>query len=248
MARFDKPTEDFMTKLAGEERDEPGKPDLKNLRTLKSVVKSIQDPHKAIGKALINGVAMKALFEKEGGIKVLGIYGILNEHYGREWWHWEPETVWQTLSREQGIRVDDDLRNLISALQLTVTTNQPFENWHVFEKVGHAFNFNPVNFGVVQPLEPQEAALALKLLRAIRPKQEFDSEICGYLAALAKNAGLVYLPQAIFTAGCQSFLNAMGNDQALASAVEKNENAGTVEVEIQKARLAEIEKYVADNF
>ena len=233
-----------MTKLAGEQTEETGKPDLKGLRTLKSVVKSFQDPQKAIGKALINGVAMKALFEKEGGIKVLGIYGILNEHYGREWWHWEPETVWQTLNREQGITVDDDLRNLISALQLAVTTNQPFENWHIFEKVGHAFNFNPVNFGVLQPLEPQEAALTLRLLRLIRPKQEFDSEICAYLAAVAKNAGLVYLPVSVFTAGCQSFLDAMGNDTALATALAEGKDTGGIAYEIQKSRLEEIDAYV----
>lgn len=244
MARFDKPTEDFMSKLAGEQTEEAGKPDLSKLRTLKSVVKSISDPHKAIGKALVSGATMKALFEKEAGITALGIYGILNEHYGRAWWDWQPETVWQTLSKEQGIEVDSDLKNLIMALQLTVTTNQPFENWHVFEKVGHAFNLNPVDFGVVQPLEPQEAALTLKLLRTMRPKSEFASEICGYLAASGKAAGLVYLPEAVFTAGCQSFLEQMGNDSALAKALADNADTGGVDYLIQKARLEEIDAYV----
>lgn len=248
MARFDKNTLDFMEKLSSDQPDEPRKPDLHGLRTLKSVVKSIQDPHRAIGKALVNGVAMKALFEKESGVKVLGVFGILNEHYGRHWWNWEPETVWQTLDKEHGIGVDGDLRNLISALQLIVTTNQPFENWHIFEKVGHALNMNPVNFGIVQPLEPQEAALALKLLRAMRPKQEFDSEICGYLAAVAKAAGLVYLPESVFTAGCQSFLDGMGNDMELARAMAEGKGAGDTAIEIQKARLEEISAYVARHF
>jgi hypothetical protein len=248
MARFDKTTIDFMEKLADEKQDEVSKPNLAPLRTLKSVVKSIQDPHKAIGKALVSGATMKALFEKEAKVKVLGVYGILNEHYGRSWWDWEPETVWQTLKKEHGFDPDEDLKNLISALQLCVSTNQPFENWHVFEKVGHAFNQNPVNFGIVQPLEPQETALTLKLLRAIRPKQDFASEICGYLAAVAKNAGLVYLPKEIFTAGCQDFLDGMGNDTALAAALAKGEETGGADYLIQKARLKEIEQYVADHF
>lgn len=248
MGRFDKNTLDFMEKIADESASEEKKRDLSKLRTFKSVVNSIQDPHKALGKALVSGVTMKALFDKEAGVTVLGIYGILNEHYGREWWQWEPETVWTTLQKSHGIDPDEDLRNLISALQLTVTTNQPFENWHIFEKVGHAFNFNPVNFGIVQPLEIEEAALTLKLLRTIRPKQEFDSEICAYLAASARNAGLVALPEAVFTAGCQGFLDRMGNDTALAAAVMKGEETGGADYLIQKARLKEIEQYVADHF
>lgn len=248
MARFDKTTIDFMEKLAGEQKDEPRKPDLSSLRTLKSVVKSIQDPHKALGKALVSGATMKALFEKEARVKVLGVYGILNEHYGRAWWDWEPETVWQTLKKEHGFDPDEDLRNLISALQLCVTTNQPFENWHVFEKVGHAFNQNPVNFGIVQPLEPQETALTLKILRAIRPKQEFASEICGYLAATAKNAGLVYLPEEVFTAGCQSFLDEMGNDLELKEDLIKGRNKKSAAYEIQIARLKEISDFIQERF
>lgn len=248
MARFDKTTTDFMEKLADEGKERAGAPDLAPLRTLKSVVKSIQDPHKAIGKALVSGATMRALFEKEARVKVLGVYGILNENYGRSWWDWEPETVWQTLKKEHGYDPDEDLKNLISALQLCVTTNQPFENWHVFEKVGHAFNQNPVNFGIVQPLEPQETALTLKILRAIRPKQQFDSEICGYLAATAKNAGIVYLPEEIFTAGCQSFLDGMGNDLELKEDLIQGRNKTTPAYQIQIARLKEISDFIEERF
>lgn len=248
MGRFDKATEDFMEKLASEKNQEPDKPDLSKLRTLKSVVKSIQDPHKAIGKAIVSTATMKALFDKEAGLKVLGLYGILNERFGREWWHWEPETIWQTLEKEEAIKPGEDMRNLISALQLVVVTNQPFENWHVFEKVGQAFNFNPVDFGTLQPLELNEIALTLKLLRAIRPKQAFDSEICAYLAAAAKNAGVVYLPKEVFTEGCQSFLNNMGNDIELADKLASGSDLDSIEVQIQKARLKEIELYVAEKF
>lgn len=247
MARFDKDTTDFMDKLSGEQTEEPGKTDLSKFRTLKSVVKSIQDPHKAIGKALVSGLTMKAVFEKEAGLSVLGVYGILNEHYGRDWWHWEPETVWQTLQKEHSSDVTEDLRGLISALQLVVTTNQPFENWHIFEKVGQAFNKNPVNFGIVQPLEPQEAALTVKLLQRIRPKTEFDPEICAYLAATAKNAGIVYMDPKVFFLDCQAFLDRMGNDADLMEAMRDGKNQDDVGEQIQRARLAEIGSYVESN-
>lgn len=244
MGRFDKDTTDFMEKLASDHAEEPAKTDLSKLRTLKSVVKSIQDPHKAIGKALVSGLTMKAVFEKEASASVLGVFGLLNEHYGRAWWNWEPETVWQTLSREHSTEATEDLRSLIAALQLTVTTNQPFENWHIFEKVGQAFNHNPVNFGIVQPLEPQEAALTVKLLQTIRPKAEFDPEIYAYVAATAKNAGLVYTDPKVFFLDCQSFLDRMGNDTDLVEALRDGKNTDDLGVQIQRARLAEVGDYV----
>jgi hypothetical protein len=235
-----------MEKVATHEKESPDKPDLSKFRTFKGVVKALQDPQKALGKALVSGVTMKALSEKEAGIKPLGIYGLLNEHYGRDWWHWEPETVWQTLRKEHGLEPSEDLRNLVSALQLIVTTNQPFENWHIFEKVGHALNMNPVNFGVVQPLEIEEAALTLRLLRDMRPKQEFDSEICAYLAASARSAGVVWLDPSIFTEGCQAFLDHMGNDLELKEAVAQKKDTGGIDYEIQIARLNEIERYLKE--
>ena len=246
MARFDQTTLDFMEKVADDNKQDLAKPDLSNFRTFKKVVKALQDPQKAVGKALVSGMTMRALAEKEAGVKALGIYGLLNEHYGRDWWGWEPETVWQTLRHEQSVDSSEDLRNLVSALQLTVTTNQPFENWHIFEKVGHALNTNPVNFGVVQPLEIEEAALTLKILREIRPKQGFDAEICAYIAASAKTAGLVWLDPSVFTEGCQSFLDEMGNDLPLRDAVAQKIDTKSIDYEIQIARLKDIERYIAE--
>jgi len=245
MGRFDQHTLDFMEKVATDgETPAEHKPDLTALRTMRSIVKSLADPQKAIGKALVSSATMKTVFDKEASLSVLGIYGILNDAYERAWWEWEPETLWQTLKLEHGIETTDELKNLIMALQLTVKTNQPFENWHVFEKVGHAFNFNPVNFSLLQPLEPHEAALALALLRKIRGDTPYESEICGYLAASAKNAGLVYLDPEIFTANCQAFLDKMGNNIHLKNAVMQKRDIGTAAYKIQVARLKEITLYV----
>lgn len=245
MARFDKLTLEFMEKVAGDGKEVvPEGNNLSALRTVKSVLKSIQDPQKALGKALVSGLTMQTLANKEASLSVLKIYSILNDAYDKEWWHWEPETIWQTLAMEHSITGDDDLKNLVMALQLCVTTNQPFESWHIFEKVGHAFNFNTVNFETIQPLEPQEAALAIRLLQTIHPKEAFASEISGYLAAVAKNAGLVYLSPSQFPAEAQAFLDAMGNDLELKEAVVKKQDNGSAAYKIQMDRIQEITDFV----
>ncbi|MCJ7520991.1 MAG: hypothetical protein MUP21_02040 [Dehalococcoidia bacterium] len=248
MARFDKLTLEFMEKIAGDSKEVvPEGNSLSALRTVKSVLKSIQDPQKAIGKALVSGLTMQSLTSKEASLSVLKIYSILNDAYDKEWWHWEPETIWQTLAMEHSITGDDDLKNLVMALQLCVTTNQPFESWHVFEKVGHAFNSNTVNFEVVQPLEPQEAALTIKILRTIRPEEKFATEVSGYLAAVAKNAGIVVLLPTQFTEEAQGFLEGMGNDHALAAALVRGADTESAAYKIQAARLKEIEHYIKDH-
>lgn len=246
MARFDKLTLEFMEKIASDSKEPvPEGSGVNTLRNVKSVLKSLSDPQKALGKALVSGLTMQALTNKEASLSVLKIYSILNDAYDKEWWHWEPETLWQTLTMEHSITSDDDLKNLVMALQLCVTTNQPFESWHVFEKVGHAFNFNTVDFQTVQPLEPQEAALTIKLLRTIRPKEMFASEVSAYLAATAKNAGLVYLSPEQFTEEAQAFLDGMGNAMDLKAAVVKKESDGSAAYTIQIARIQEIAAYVS---
>jgi len=248
MARFDKLTLEFMEKIASDGKEPvPEGSGVNTLRTVKSVLKSISDPHKALGKALVSGLTMQSLTNKEASLSVLKIYSILNDAYDKEWWHWEPETLWQTLAMEHSITGDDDLKNLVMALQLCVTTNQPFESWNIFEKVGHAFNGNTVNFEVVQPLEPQEAALTIRILRTIRPEEKFASEISGYLAAVAKNAGVVVLLPMQFTEEAQGFLNEMGNDQTLAAALLRGADTESADYKIQAARLKEIEQYIKDH-
>jgi len=246
MARFDKLTLEFMEKIASDSKEpalEGG--GVNTLRNVKSVLKSLSDPQKALGKALVSGLTMQSLRDKEASLSVLKIYSILNDAYDKEWWHWEPETLWQTLTMEHSITSDDDLKNLVMALQLCVTTNQPFESWHIFEKVGHAFNFNTVDFQTVQPLEPQEAALAIKILRTIRPKEPFAPEVSAYLAATAKNAGLVYLSPEQFTEEAQAFLDGMGNAIDLKDAVINKKNDGSAAYAIQIARVQEIAAYVS---
>lgn len=255
MAHYDKATSDFITKIAGSVPDTVADaPDeehlsLDPLRAAKRLTKGVKNPREALAKYLVS-TATKSLMEKDSSIKILKLYGFMNDHYDREWWDWEPETIWKSLETDhldgEG-STPDELKNAVMALQLCVNSMAPFEHWHIFEKVGHAFSWNPVNFEIVQPLEPDEAALAMQLMRRIQPKSIFDDEVLSYVAVCAKSAGMVWLPDSM-APGVQDKLDGITYELALRDAAKKaweekalpGDDLLKSQVEIQLARLRDV--------
>jgi hypothetical protein len=205
-------------------------------------------------KALIGNEEQQKM--AEDGKPLLGplsLYRSLGIMYGKDWYNWELETIIQTVRLDHKIDLEsygnvDELWDMIGALQVVLNTNFAHEQWHVFEKVGQAFNYSHVDFDVVQPLEIHETAVTLKIIDRLRPKTDYTHEIIGYIAASAKHSGFVYLPETLFPSGCQEALDALGNDTTLKMAVEhswKNKVAGHTEAEIlQLSRLNELVSYV----
>ena len=240
MPKYDKDTQAFMDKVAGKKPPEPPEPDAsdqvqnvaKTLTTLKTIASG--NPAAIINRTVAMPIARKVMelrkpdevpaFQKQGaaGLNVLEIYAHLNQRYKRSWWDWEPETLWKTLAIDLDVEADDDLKNTVQALQLILNTNAAHENWHIFEKVGQAFNQNVVDFGTLQPLELNEIAFTHRVLERIRPEQNYEPEVCGYIAAAAKEAGVVYLYPKLFPETCQPFLDEnLGNNMELKAEVEK---------------------------
>jgi hypothetical protein len=247
MARFDKDTVEFMSKVSEDDNSSEEGAGLTPLRKVRQVIKSIGNPQRAIGKAIV-GEAVSHMLEKEGGISPFKVYQFLNDHYKKEWKDWEPETLWQMMKEQHDFDPTPELRNIVMAIQTSVTTNAPFEHWHIFEKVGHALSCNHVNFRILQPLEADEAARAIRFLRTVRPKQDFENEVYVYLAAVAKNCGIVYMPQELF-GKTQEYLDEFNNDIALKNKISSlwpNVSFKTSEesVRIQIERLKEIKEAV----
>lgn len=253
MARIDKPTEDFMKAVSGTGEPKPDDADLslKPIRLARSISKGIDNPKKALGKLLVNAVINTATSEelnKQSELTALNLYRFLNEHYERRWWDWEPETIWKMLQNDHfNEGTPSELKDAVMALQVSVNTFAPFEHWNIFEKIGHALNFNHVDFGVLQPLEVNEAALAIGVLAKIRPDTQYDSEVLAYIATCAKMAGMVYLPQDMFP-GVQSHLDSLNFDASLRDKVkniwEKKDLPSNDAEKIQIERLTEIKDFL----
>ena len=174
----------------------------------------------------------------------------MNDRLGESWREWEPETIWKVLMDELGYYPTEELKNLIMCFQVISTTNLPFEDWSVFENVGHSLLQNPVHFSQVQPLEPDEIALTVKFLKMIRPGELFEDDILGYAASSAKNAGMVYLPDDLYPKGSQELLDNIGNAEDLRDRVEKlypkflKGLDVSTPIGVQMARLLEVREFV----
>lgn len=221
MELTDRATKDFASKLAEEVTlaDE--------LKALKTVAKVIQNPTKALPR-LAQKTLLDATFKKEGaprpGSEPVKMFGYMNEHFGQAWWEWEPETLRARLGAR--MRLTDEVMNLVQALQLVAGTDAPFEHWHVFEKVGHAFAGGIVDFQVMQPLEPDEVAFAYRVLSKLRPHAQFDEEVAIYMAVCCHHAGMVYLPPDLFPPAADLALRKMTHEKNLEVATEASWKTG----------------------
>jgi hypothetical protein len=265
MAQFDEDTKSFMEKVSEDltpnipkVEDEPPEETLEHaarkglvgLRGLKTHGMG------GVAKNILGSTFAHQLFDKTGGVSVLSTYNYLNNVYNNSWWDWEPETIWKVLKEDEGIDATSEVKNLVMALQTILKSNAAHEGWHVFENVCQAFNGNTVDFSTVQPAELDEIALTLAVLEDIRPKQEFDEEIWIYIAACARNAGVVYLPPDLFggSEDCQKYLddmNVSGHD--LRDQVKRYWGSGNLKssdpaLQIQLARLSEIKDYLGEHY
>lgn len=179
-------------------------------------------------------------------IDPIQLYNDLNTKLTLKWHDWEFETL------ERLVSFDKTQEDIVGALQVLVNTNQALEHWHIFEKIGHAFNNNIVDFTVVSPLEPAECAYTLYVINKLRNKPKYDNEIISYIAACCKHAGLVFLPEDIFVIfgdkKLQSELSALGNDDELAQEVSHAYKflltSTSPNVSVQLTYLKEIKNYL----
>lgn len=247
MAHYDKDTKKFMDDVAGDDEMSLRSQLVRSTANVAKRVARGKPLTEAIGRQLV-AIPTFAALEKQGGLKILDIYKLLNTHYNESWWDWEPETIWQTLSMDHDIEATEAVKNIIQALQMVVKTDAAFEHWHVFEKVAQAFSENPVNFGQMQPLELDEAALAVKILEHIRPKAVYQDEVCAYIAVCAKNSGIVYLPSDYFPGCSQEKLDDMHNNMELKAEVMSGKKTDDPEsaLGIQRQRLKHIQDYVKE--
>lgn len=255
MAIYDDATKDFMSSVGDQTEHKPLITPKLVARQAMGIARDLTRPSKgqieaAIAKRVMSLATKTTInqMEKEAGVSALGLYHTLNENYGFDWHDWESETLWQTLHMERGIEPTEEVKNLVQALQVICKTNFPFEDFSTFENVAHALNMNPVHFDTMQPLEPTEIALTIKVLQTIRPKEEFEDDVLGYIAACCLEAGLVALPTDLFPEGCQEFLDKMSPhvdpDLVQEALLAPEEYDTETTVGIQRERIKEIREYL----
>lgn len=247
MAVYDQDTQDFMAKFAEKEESDHNKHFKTVAKQSLGLAKDLAKGKRSVADTITRRVIKAGIsaLEKSGGISVMSIFDMLNNHYGSDWHAWAPETLWKTLNDEHMVTPTDEIKNLVGALQVLCKTDFVFEDFHVFEKIVHALNYHPVLFGVMQPAEPDAIALALKIIFSIRHRDVYEDDVLAYIAASGKHAGLVYLPSDLFPEGAQKFLDEMGNNIELRDKLLAHHIEDTLDeaLQLQREKLIEIRDY-----
>ncbi len=172
----------------------------------------------------------------------------LVEKYDRQWFEWEPETLWATIEKDFGTNLSELARNKINAAKLIYLTDAFWKDWNIFEKVAQAFSGHIPDFFTIEPPSPGEMAWAVGEASYMRPSIPFSEEVAAYAMAACKDAGLVLFPEELGFAQQQP-LGSLAKDVRAAWNMIKD----LEEIEVQESeigvnliRLQAIQVYVEE--
>lgn len=133
------------------------------------------------------------------------------------------------LSESISLEFGNDKLDIISASSACFTSDRPWEDFRVFEKVALVLNDRYVFGDIVQDLDVKEIAYAVTLLKKMFPDNLFNDEVSKFIAIEAADEGFVILPEVLEFA--QRFIPVTYLDRA--------------QEQIQMAYLQEVEDYKA---
>jgi hypothetical protein len=221
----------------------------KDLRIVKATIGAGHDifqghPDKAITRAIVSGIKLAdgSPFRNQlanpltllAELQKIGIGAV----------GWEPETLMSVIDRKYHgwteerlaaalekfhttglIETDVDplVRQKLYAIRVVSTSDTAHSEWHVFEKIGAAFNDRMPHFGIMEPLSAAECARTVALIENIR-SDSYSNEIKIYIAAACQQDGLLTVEPIKALAQCQAHLDQM-NKTELGEAVDEKEKA-----------------------
>ena len=117
----------------------------------------------------------------------------LNEFFNEDWLRvTEPETLTIMLN-QAGLKVTDESLDLINALKACIITNTPWGNVYVFENVIDAFNGNMVIPDSITKCSLEDICFGVYCMLQIK-KNNFSEDIARYIATIAIDTGISWLP------------------------------------------------------
>jgi hypothetical protein len=121
----------------------------------------------------------------------------LFDMFGSEVASWEPETIESAVSDDVGAQAPRLNMDKIQALLLALTTDVPFNDALAFNRLGEAFNNDPVDVATIDPLTPDQAAWAIAELALTAPGVGYGDNVKKYVQAIFELHGLPGLPASI---------------------------------------------------
>jgi len=212
MGRYSKEHNDFFNAIKTLERDVETAVKDPSVRTVVRTAKLMNKPSN-FPKAMMAFEIMKhGSAEIPEDINPIKLKNFLVDSYKADWLDWLPEVTDQTLFGEEKSEI---LSNKIQAIRACLTTDTPWQEWHVFENVGKAFNHQVPNFVIIQPLTLGECITTMDTMSKLRPEEPFSEEVLSYVASVAANNDYVYLPEELLVGKAQEMLDGFIFDKDL---------------------------------
>ena len=152
----------------------------------------------------------------------LELFSAATEEFGKDWFTWEPETLWSELEED----LVEQSKNKLQAIQVVLSNNLFWKDWTTFEKICLAFNNGTPRFDAIEDVSPAQMAYAIRIAYELRRHAQlpgkmpvFSEEVLDYIAIRSYLDGIVYLPKPLDVA--QARLNDITGLKLLAEAIEK---------------------------
>lgn len=178
---------------------------------------------------------------------IIKLFKDLNKLFGEDWLRVdEPETL--TIMLDQaGIKITDESLDLINTLKACIITDTPWKNIYVFENVIDAFNGNMVIPDSLTKPSLEDIMFGVYCMLQIK-KNKFSEDIARYIASVAIDMGISWLPVPIDFANPFIPADDLGTQEECKKLVNRiNElpvdfSYAETPIEIQAAKLAAIWK------
>ena len=178
---------------------------------------------------------------------IVKLFKDLNELFNEDWLSvTEPETLTMMLD-QAGLKITDESLDLINALKACIITDTPWKNVYVFENVVDAFNGNMVIPDSITKPSLEDICFGVYCMLQIK-KNPFSEDIARYIASIAIDTGISWLPPPIDFANPFIPDDDMGTQQECQKLVNRINLLPTdfsyaeAPIEIQAAKLAAIWK------
>jgi len=121
--------------------------------------------------------------------------------FGKDWWEWVPEAVWDGIKRYFGqallgggqLEISELNRNKIMAVKTLHATDACWISWDAFVPTIQALNNNIPRFDIIQQPSFDALAAGVDMMESVDGRK-FSDEVARFVAAAALSDGVWFLP------------------------------------------------------
>lgn len=121
------------------------------------------------------------------------LLSILVDHFGSDALGWDTDTIDREIQDTFNVIMPSINRDKMQAVIGLLTTDAFYNDWLAFNHVCEAFNNDPVDFDILDPISPEMMAWSITeatFLEDPEDKPEFDEEVRAFMGAILYDNGI----------------------------------------------------------